>query len=71
MIENRRDFTINAMAVCLNKERFGELVDPFDGVYDMEDGIIATPLDRILLSDDAPYDALCPFCYSAQFSDRA
>lgn len=51
--QNRRDFTINAMAVCLNKERFGELVDPFDGVYDMEDGIIATPLDPdVTFSDD-------------------
>lgn len=51
--QNRRDFTINAMAVCLNKERFGELVDPFDGVYDLEDGIIATPLDPdITFSDD-------------------
>lgn len=51
--QNRRDFTINAMAVCLNKDRFGELVDPFDGVYDMEDGIIATPLDPdVTFSDD-------------------
>ena len=51
--QNRRDFTINAMAVCLNKERFGELVDPFDGVYDLEDGIIATPLDPdVTFSDD-------------------
>lgn len=51
--QNRRDFTINALAVCLNKDRFGELVDPFDGVYDMEDGIIATPLDPdVTLSDD-------------------
>ena len=51
--QNRRDFTINALAVCLNKERFGELVDPFDGVYDMEDGIIATPLDPdVTFSDD-------------------
>src|SRR5574344_1818872 len=51
--QNRRDFTINAMAICLNKARFGELVDPFDGVYDMEDGIIATPLDPdITFSDD-------------------
>ena len=51
--QNRRDFTINALAVCLNKERFGELVDPFDGVYDMEDGIIRTPLDPdITFSDD-------------------
>lgn len=51
--QNRRDFTINALAVCLNKDRFGELVAPFDGVYDMEDGIIRTPLDPdITFSDD-------------------
>ncbi|MBP1541785.1 MAG: HD domain-containing protein [Prevotella sp.] len=51
--QNRRDFTINAMAICLNKERFGELVDPFDGIADLEDGIIATPLDpEVTFSDD-------------------
>ncbi len=51
--QNRRDFTINAMAVCLNKKRFGELVDPFDGIYDLEDGIVATPLDPdVTFSDD-------------------
>ncbi len=51
--QNRRDFTINAMAVCLNEDRFGELVDPFDGTYDLEDGIIRTPLDPdITFSDD-------------------
>lgn len=51
--QNRRDFTVNAMAICLNSERFGELVDPFDGLYDMQDGIIRTPLDPdITFSDD-------------------
>ena len=51
--QNRRDFTINAMAICLNSMRFGELVDPFNGIADLEDGIIATPLDpEITFSDD-------------------
>ena len=51
--QNRRDFTINAMAICLNQQRFGELVDPFNGIADLEDGIIATPLDpEITFSDD-------------------
>lgn len=51
--QNRRDFTINAMAICLNLNRYGELLDPFDGVYDLEDCIIQTPLDPdITFSDD-------------------
>lgn len=49
----RRDFTINALAWCLNEARFGELVDPFEGMYDMEDCIIRTPCDPdITFSDD-------------------
>ncbi len=51
--QNRRDFTINAMAICLNSNRFGELVDPFNGIADLEDRIIATPLDpEVTFSDD-------------------
>ena len=51
--QNRRDFTINAMAICLNSGRFGELVDPFNGLADLQDGIIATPLEpEVTFSDD-------------------
>ncbi len=51
--QNRRDFTINAMGLCLNKNRFGELMDPFEGQKDLERKIIKTPLEPgITFSDD-------------------
>ena len=51
--QNRRDFTINAMAICLNAERYGELLDSFDGIGDLERCLIRTPLDPdITFSDD-------------------
>lgn len=51
--QNRRDFTINALAICLNGARFGELIDPFGGMQDIQNKIIRTPLEPgITFSDD-------------------
>tara|TARA_B100000683_G_scaffold277941_1_gene341067 strand:- start:16943 stop:18370 length:1428 start_codon:yes stop_codon:yes gene_type:complete len=51
--QNRRDFTINAMAIQLNKEQYGTLLDPFNGMEDLQNRIIRTPLEpKITYSDD-------------------
>ncbi len=65
---NRRDFTINTLAVSVNKKDFGELIDTYDGVKDLNNKIIKTPLDPMITFNDDPLRILRAYRFASQLN---